>query len=116
MLLAHHLYERLGRGDSADLETGTDALQAARAEARNEIAVQWESCTALERKVLKVIARRSLALGGREADRRYGLAKGRSAQAAARRLFANGQLVPDDSTRTGWRVVDPFFAAWLREG
>jgi hypothetical protein len=116
MLLAHRLYERLGRGDIADLETWTDALQAARVEAQNEIAVQWESCTALERKVLKVIAERSVALASREADRRYGLAKGRSAQAAAGRLLANGHLVPDDSTRTGRRVVDPFFAAWLREG
>jgi hypothetical protein len=23
--------------------------------------------------------------------------------------------VADPSTRTGWRVVDPFLAAWLRE-
>jgi hypothetical protein len=24
------------------------------------------------------------------------------------------QLVADDQTRSGWRIVDPFVAAWLR--
>src|SRR5437868_1436381 len=77
--------------------------------------VPWESCTSLERRALKVIAERTIALGSRDADRRYGLAKGGSAQAAVERLFADGHLIQDQTTRTGWRIVDPFLAHWLRE-
>jgi len=29
-------------------------------------------------------------------------------------LAGDGHLVADGTTRTGWRVVDPFLAAWLR--
>lgn len=115
MLLAHHLYERLDVGQTADVDTWIDALQAARLEAQSEIQVLWESCTSLERRVLKVIAQRTVALGGRDADLRYGLAKGGSAQAAVERLFGDGHLLEDPSTRSGWRIVDPFLASWLRE-
>lgn len=115
MLLAHHLYERLRAGQTADIECWVDALQAARLEAQGEIAVLWESCTSLERRALKVIAERTIALGSREADVRFGLPKGGSARAAVQRLFGNGHLVEDRSERTGWRVVDPFLAEWLRE-
>jgi hypothetical protein len=115
MLLAHHLYERVKPGGTADIADWVDALAAARLEAQNEILVLWEACTSLERRALKVVAQRTIALGSREADVRYGLAKGGSAQAAVERLFRDGHLVADDTTRTGWRIVDPFVAAWLRE-
>lgn len=110
MLLAHHLYERLGPGESADIDAWIDALGAARRGAQGEIQVLWEACTSLERKALKVIAQRTVALGSRDADRRYGLSKGGSARAAATRLFADGHLVEDRATRAGWRIVDPFLA------
>jgi hypothetical protein len=115
MLLAHHLYKRLRRGQTADAEIWVDALHGARVEAQGEITVLWDSCTALERKALKVIAQRTLALGSRESNRRYGLARGGSARAAVDHLVADGHLVRDESTRTGWRIVDPFLALWLRE-
>jgi hypothetical protein len=69
----------------------------------------------LERRVLKAIADRSVSLSSREAETRFGLAKGRSTQEAARRLFEAGQLVEDGGARSGWRVVDPFLASWLRD-
>jgi hypothetical protein len=115
MLLAHHLYGPVKPGASADIEDWVDALHAARAERQGEIQVLWESCSSLERRVLKVIAQRTVALGSRDADRRYGIAKGGSAQAAVERLYGEGHLVEDHTTRTGWRIVDPFPAAWLRE-
>lgn len=116
MLLAHHLYERLGAGESADIETWVDALHDARLEAQGEIQVVWESCTSLQRRALKVIAQRTVALGSRDADLRYGLSKGGSAQAAVLRLFGDGHVIEDRTTRSGWRIVDPFLASWLREG
>jgi hypothetical protein len=113
MLLAHHLYERVAAGKSAGIDTWIDALHAARVEAQGEIQVLWESCTSLERRALKVVAQRTVALGSREADLRFGLSKGGSAQAAVERLFGDGHLIEDESTRTGWTIVDPFLAAWL---
>lgn len=115
MLLAHHLFEHTRRDAVADVEVWVDALASARREAHGEIQVLWEGATDLERRVLKVIAHRTIALGGREADLRFGLAKGGSAKSAVDRLFRDGHLVEDGSTRTGWRIVDPFLSAWLRE-
>jgi hypothetical protein len=115
MLLAHHLYERVEPGGSGDIDAWVDALHAARLEAQGEIGVLWESCTSLERRALKVIAQRTVALASRDADLRFGLTKGGSARAAVERLLSDGHLVSDDSTRTGWRIADPFLAAWLRE-
>jgi hypothetical protein len=56
-----------------------------------------------------------MVLGSREADARFGLAKGGSAKSALDRLVADGHLVEDGATRTGWRIGDPFLSAWLRE-
>ncbi len=115
MLLAHHLFERVGRGDAADIETWVDALEAARRETHGETLVLWESSTELERRVLKVIAHRTIALNSREADARFDLAKSGSTKIALDRLVADGHVIEGPDTRTGWRVVDPLLAAWLRE-
>jgi hypothetical protein len=114
MLLAHHLYGRTRPGSAATIEQWTAAHEAAAREADGEIQVLWQSSTPLERRVLKVVAFRTVALTGREARERFGLAKSGSTQAAVERLEEVGHLVADPSTRTGWRVVDPFLAAWLR--
>jgi hypothetical protein len=114
MLLAHHLYARTERGHPADEETGAAAHDAARREAEGELQVLWSGATALERRVLKVVAARTVALTGREAAQRFGLAKSGSARTAVDRLVRDGHLVADATTRSGWRVVDPFLAAWLR--
>jgi hypothetical protein len=115
MLLAHHLFARTPAGASAGIETWTAAHEAAQREARGEIQVLWEACTGLERRVLKVIAHRTVALTGNEAAQRFGLGKSGSTGVAVDRLVGDGHLVADPSTRTRWRVVDPFLAAWLRE-
>jgi len=114
MLLAHHLYDRTRAGSTATIEQWTAARESAEREANGEIQVLWQSCTALERKVLKVVASRTVALTGREAAERFGLAKSGSTQAAVTRLVGDGHLVADGATRTGWRVIDPFLGAWLR--
>jgi hypothetical protein len=115
MLLAHHLHERVKAGGSADLEEWFEALDGAQSETLGEIQILWGACTELERRVLKAIAHRTVALGGREAEIRFGLRKSGSTAVAVERLVADGHLVADLSTRTGYRVVDPFLAAWLRE-
>ena len=114
MLLAHHLYGRTRAGSSATIEQWTAAQQSAEREAGGEIQILWQSCTPLERKVLKVVAFRTVPLTGREAAQRFGLAKSGSTRAAVQRLVGDGHLAADRAARTGWRVVDPFLAAWLR--
>jgi hypothetical protein len=114
MLLAHHLYRQLGSGRSAGIEDWTAAHDAARREAEGEVEVLWESCSNIERRVLKVVAHRTVPLTGREAAERFGLVKSGSTQVAVERLVAEGHLVADDGVRSGWRVVDPFLGAWLR--
>jgi hypothetical protein len=115
MLLAHHLYAGTAAGAQAGIDEWTSGLEAAHREARSEIQVLWESCTSLERRVLKVIAHRTVALTGREAAERFGLAKSGSTQLAVARLVGDGHLVEDSANRSGWRIVDPFLADWLRE-
>lgn len=115
MLLAHHLYERTSAGATADVETWTRAQAEARREAAGEIGVLWDASSTLERRVLKTVANRSVALGSREAARRFGLAKSGSSLVALERLVAAGHLIADESTATGWRIVDPFLAEWLRD-
>jgi uncharacterized protein len=115
MLLAHHLFQRTPPGGVADIEAWTAAHDAARREAGGEVQVVWDSCTGLERRALKVIAHRTVALTGQQAAREFGLAKSGSTQIAVERLAGDGHLVHDASTRSGWRVVDPFLAAWLRD-
>jgi hypothetical protein len=114
MLLAHHLYQRTERGRPAGIETWVAALDAARREAAGEIEVLWSTSTPLERRVLKVIAHRTVALAGREAAERFGLAKSGSTHTAVERLERDGHVVADEATRSGRRIVDPFLAAWLR--
>lgn len=115
MLLAHRLHERVKQGQSADLELWLDALEDARREALGEIQVLWGASSELERRVLKVVAHRTVPLGGREAEARFGLTKGGSATLAIERLVGDGHVVNDETTRTGWRIVDPFLATWLRD-
>jgi hypothetical protein len=115
MLLAHHLYERTAAGKVAGPDQWVAALSAAQREANGEIQVLWQSASHLERRVLKVVASRTVGLASKEAASRFGLPKTGSAQSAVNRLVADGHLVADTSTRTGLRVVDPFLASWLRD-
>jgi hypothetical protein len=115
MLLAHHLYERLDPGTTAGIDEWVSAYAAARREAQGEAQVLWDASSALERRVLKALAHRTVALTSREAADRFGLAKSGSTSVAVERLVAEGHLVADGGTRSGWRILDPFLAAWLRE-
>jgi uncharacterized protein len=115
MLLAHHLYEQVKPGRTAGIEQWVAAHERASREASGEIQVLWQSCSTLERRVLKTIAHPAVPLTGREATQRFGLAKSGSTQVAVERLVAEGHLVRDDTARSHWRILDPFLAAWLRQ-
>jgi hypothetical protein len=116
MLLAHHLYEQVKPGRAAGIEQWVVAHERASREASGEIQVLWQSCSTLERRVLKTIAHPAVPLTGKEAAQRFGLAKSGSTQVAVERLVAEGHLIRDEAARSRWRILDPFLSAWLREG
>jgi hypothetical protein len=116
MLLAHHLYGQVKPGQVGDIDQWVAAHGRAAREASGEIQVLWESCSTLERRVLKTVAHRGVPLTGKEAAQRFGLAKSGSTQVAVARLVAEGHLIRDESTRSRWRVLDPFLSSWLRDG
>lgn len=114
MLLAHHVYEQVKPKQAAGIEQWVAAHELAMREASGEIEVLWESSSTLERRVLKAVAHPTIPLAGKEASERFGLARSGSTQVAVDRLVAEGHLVQDKSTRSGWRILDPFLSSWLR--
>ena len=116
MLLAHHLYELTRRGRPATGETWLRALAATQHAVRGEIESDWENLGRIERKVISIVSERTIALAGVEARQRYRLSKGGSNNQATESLWRNGHIERDETTATGWRVVDPLLERWLAGG
>ena len=64
MLLAHHLYELSHRGAPATGETWLRALTAAQHAVTGEIEADWDNLGRTERKIISIIAARSIPLSG----------------------------------------------------
>jgi uncharacterized protein len=116
MLLAHHLYELTERSRPATGETWLGALAAAQHAVTGEVESDWANLGRVERKVISIVAARSVTLGGAEARQRYALSRGGSNSRAAESLWRDGHVAPDETTATGWRVVDPMLERWLATG
>jgi hypothetical protein len=65
---------------------------------------------------MAVIARRTVVLQGRVAQVQFGVSKTGGNQQTIAGLEREGHLVADETTRTGWRVVDPLLEQWLANG
>jgi uncharacterized protein len=115
MLLAHHLFQRTRTGRAADSDAWGAALGDAVRDVDGEVQATWQALTATERRLLAAIAGGTAGLASREARVRYGLAKTGAHRGALERLEGEGQIVRAQ-TVTGWQVVDPLFALWLRSG
>ncbi|HXD54925.1 MAG TPA: hypothetical protein VN618_09255 [Solirubrobacteraceae bacterium] len=116
MLLAHHLYEQTEPGSPASTEEWVEAYSAATLDATSEVQAAWESWNDSERRIMAVIATRATPLQGRVAQDEFGVRKTGGNQSTISRLEREGQLVSDETTRTGWRVVDPLLEQWLANG
>ena len=55
-------------------------------------------------------------LQGQVARERFGVTKSGNNEATVERLQREGHLVADESTATGWRIVDPLLELWLANG
>ena len=116
MLLAHHLYECTKTGGVATGEQWLAAFARAAHDANPEVQAAWDSWNNGERRLMAVIANRTTRLQGRLARERYGVSQTGSNQATVKRLEHDGQIVIDEGTATGWRVVDPLLELWLANG
>lgn len=116
MLLAHHLYENTERGTPASTEEWVKAYAAATLDATPEVQAAWNSWNNSERRIIAVIATRTTPLQGRVARDEFGISKTGGNRLTISGLEREGQLVSEDTTRTGWRVVDPLLELWLANG
>lgn len=115
LLLSNKLFAHTERGSMAEAENWSRALAAACHEAAPEIIQIWNDLGTTAQRVLAVIADGTIAVNSLQARERYGLPKTGSNQQAVRHLAGEGLIKPGD-TRTGWSIVDPLLALWLREG
>jgi uncharacterized protein len=116
MLLAHHLFVNAGSAASASSEEWVAAFAGAARDANPEVQAAWDSWNNSERRLMPAISERTTPLQGRVARERYGVSKTGSNQHTVERLFREGHLVADETTATGWRVVDPLLELWLANG
>lgn len=116
MLLAHHLFVQTPRKTVADPATWLSALSGACQQVDAEIRATWDGLPTTARRALAVIADGGLKLNSGPAASRYGLQKSGGSRAAVRRLADEAHVYEDPTTPTGWRVVDPLLALWVRGG
>ncbi|MGZ5312483.1 MAG: AAA family ATPase [Solirubrobacterales bacterium] len=110
MLLAHHLFEAVPRGERASAEHWQQALAAAMAESYDALSATWDALEGSERAVVTALALGLTSLTSKSVLDRYGLSKG-GVQHARDRLVHNGEL-----RRVGRLVhlVDPLLGEWVR--
>jgi len=116
MLLAHHLYEKTRSATTATSEEWIAAFVGATHDANPEVQAAWDSQNNSERRLMAVISQRTTPLQGRVARERYGVSKTGSNQNTIERLKRDGHIVVDETTMTGWRVIDPLLELWLANG
>ncbi|HEV3045927.1 MAG TPA: hypothetical protein VGY13_01070 [Solirubrobacteraceae bacterium] len=116
MLLAHHLYESTKPHATATGEQWLAALAGATRDANPEVEAAWEAWNNSERRLMAVISQRTTPLQGRVARERYGVSKTGGNNHTIERLQRDGHVVADETTATGWRVVDPLLELWLANG
>lgn len=115
LMLANKLFAATPDRGTADSDTWSEALASACREADVEVTQIWNDLSGTAQRVLAVIADAAVELNSRGARERYGLRKTGSNQQAVGALADQGHIVKAD-TRSGWTVVDPLVALWLRNG
>jgi uncharacterized protein len=115
MMLAHHLYAETRRGEQADTDTWSRTLDAVGAELQGEFEATWARLSAREKRLVTAIAGNRTSLFSRESQATYGIAKTGSYRNAIEPLRDAGEIVAAD-TPTKWRLVDPLFSLWVRNG
>ena len=112
MLLAHTVWEATPIDQTADEQRWAAALTQVLTDTVEEAKTIWTRLSATERQVLTSIAEDQGGLYSKASRN----PRGGSTTAALQSLVAESEVVSDHTSRTGYRVVDPLLAEWLRAG
>jgi hypothetical protein len=116
MLLSHFLWEQTPTRGEATEQTWVETLdRILSAEAADELRASWSSLAGGERRAMLAIAT-GRAPYARSTQRQVGGSRGGGMEHAIRSLIDGGDLVEDPRSETGYRVVDPLLAHWIRAG
>ncbi len=114
MLLAHAVWELTPDGATATEETWEAARTRAMRQVGDELRTVWSGLSPSYRRALTAVAENTDALYA--AARRHGGSRGGAIHTAVKALEDRGEITPDPSTRTGFRLTDPLLAAWITDG
>jgi hypothetical protein len=116
MLLAHFLWEGTpGRGQATGQTWASALARVLEVETAEELRSAWTTLTGSERRALLAIAAGRPPYA-RSTQRQVGGSRGGAMEHAIHALMDSGELVEDPNSPTGYRVVDPLFAHWIRAG
>ena len=114
MLVAHAVWDATPAGARADEELVALAMDRVMSELVGEFSMVWSSLPAGQRRLLALVAddvdrpySRSSSVGG---------SKGSAVRSSLAALVERGEIVRDATRRSGYRVVDPLLASWVRAG
>lgn len=110
MMLAHYLWERTPRGQSADEGTWLAALDQATADTAPLMNAIWRALTPNERRVARALAVATTPLHSEETASAVGI-KRSSIGRALESLVSNADVIYENSNA---RMTDPVFELWLR--
>ncbi|HET8861927.1 MAG TPA: hypothetical protein VFM94_01605 [Solirubrobacterales bacterium] len=114
MLLAHLLWNLTPVDGEANEETWLTAYDQAMHQVHDELRATWSALPPSQRRVLASVAENTESIYS--ASRRHGGSRGGTPRAAVEGLIERGEIVGDSTAETGYRLVDPLLAAWVREG
>jgi hypothetical protein len=116
MLLAHFIWDATpARSEASELTWVTALDRVLSVEAAEELRASWSTLATGERRALLAIAT-GHAPYARSTQRQVGGSRGGGMEHAIRSLIDSGELVEDKQSATGYRVVDPLLAHWVRAG
>jgi uncharacterized protein len=112
-MICSELWERLAHGGPAPVsDLIADALQAVLIKGNYAFIEIWDALSMSERRLLYGVAEtRDTALFSTEFLRKYQLGAASSVQRMVERLIQKGII---DRSETGYRIIDPVFAHWIR--
>ena len=115
MLLAHHLWEHTPANQAADTDTWQATLGTAGRDLADEFEALWRGYSTTKQRLLASIADNVGAIYSRDNRQRHGLARTGSHQKSLDELAAAGDI-ERATAATGYRMIDPMFALWVRGG
>jgi uncharacterized protein len=110
MMLAHYLWQRTGRGATADEGTWVSALEQAAVDTAPLMHAIWRALTVNERRVVRALAVTSTPIFSEETAKAVGIQR-TSIRRALDSLDAKADVMPGEGKP---RLTDPMFEYWLQ--